>query len=306
MKKVIITGATGMLGLALIRKCIEEETEVLALVNPGSPRISRIPKHPLVTVQECALADMRAFRDKKVPVTTYDVFYHLAWAATSHSGRTEVYPHIDNITYTIDAVELAAAYGCTRFIGAGSQAEYGRLDVPLAPDTPTNPETPYGSAKLCAGQMSRIRCEQIGMEHIWTRILSAYGPGDGDRTLISSLIHALDQGEHFATTAGEQLWDYIYADDAADALYLLGDLGRTGRIYPIASGIAKPLKEYIETARSIISPETVIGYGEIPYSPKQVMHLTADISTLTADTGFIPKTDFESGIRQTFEWYKNQ
>ncbi len=306
-----------MIGLALIGKCIEEGTEVLAFVNPGSKRKDRIPDHPLVTVKECALADMRALCEGAAssslvtPGTTpelpasYDTFYHLAWASTSHAGRNEVRPHIDNITYTIDAVELAAAYGCKRFIGAGSQAEYGRVAETLTPDTSANPETPYGSAKLCAGQMSRIRCEQRGIEHIWTRILSAYGPGDTDHTLISSLIRTLDAGEHFSTTAGEQIWDFIYADDAAEALYLIGERGITGETYLIASGNAKPLKEYIETAKSVIAPNASIGYGEIPYSDRQVMHLAANISELTQDTGFTPKIDFATGIRWTYEWYKN-
>lgn len=63
---------------------------------------------------------------------------------------------------------------------------------------------PYGVAKLCAGQMSRIRCEQLGLEHVWTRILSAYGPYDNENTIIPTLIKALLKNEHFSTTEGNK------------------------------------------------------------------------------------------------------
>ena len=78
---------------------------------------------------------------------------------------------------------------CQVFIGAGSQAEYGRVEGVLTAQTPCFPENGYGMAKLCAGQMSRVECQTLGMAHIWTRILSVYGPHDGPATMILSLIH---------------------------------------------------------------------------------------------------------------------
>lgn len=72
------------------------------------------------------------------------------------------------------------------FVGAGSQAEYGRVNHALTPDTPCFPENGYGMAKLCAGQMSRVECEKLGLVHIWPRILSVYGPYDGKNAMITT------------------------------------------------------------------------------------------------------------------------
>ena len=58
--------------------------------------------------------------------------------------------------------------------------------------------------------------------------------------------------------------------------------------------------------RAYISPNAELGIGEIPYAPKQVMYLCADISELTVDTGFVPKYTFEEGIQETIEWYKRE
>ena len=59
------------------------------------------------------------------------------------------------------------------------------------PTPPTRPENGYGMAKLCAGQMSRLECERLGLDHVWPRVLSVYGPYDGPSTMISSAIRTL-------------------------------------------------------------------------------------------------------------------
>lgn len=304
MKRIVITGATGAIGMALIQKCIKEKVEVLVICRKDSKRINRIPGHPLVQMLECDLSELGTItpqNDKK-----YDVFYHFAWAATIGEGRNDMSTQIKNIEYTIDAVGLAERMGCHTFIGAGSQAEYGRFEGKLSEQTPVFPENGYGMAKLCAGQMSRVECKKKGIRHIWTRILSVYGPYDGDMTMIQSVIRKLLAGEKPSLTAGEQKWDYLYSEDAAEAMYLLGDEGIDGSVYCIGSGHVQPLKEYVEQLRDCIDPGLGLGIGEVPYANQQVMYLCADISKLTQDTGFVPKTDFITGIKATIEWVKKK
>lgn len=306
MKKVIISGATSMIGLALIRKCIKEDVEVLALVNRESKRKDRLPLDEKIKVVECDLAQMEKDISEQKISKDYDVFYHLAWAGTSHLGRQDVRIHLQNVSYTIDAVEIASKLGCYKFIGAGSQAEYGKKNVALSGDTETNPEVPYGIAKLCAGQMSKVRCDQLNMQHVWTRILSAYGPFDNENTVIPLLIKALLRKEHFKTTEGKQIWELIYVDDVADALFLIGKSGVSGKIYPIGTGDARPLKDLLEIVKNQIDPNVKLGYGEIKYGKNQVMHLEADISELTKDTGFLPQVSFEKGIKRTIDYYRSK
>ena len=227
MKKVIITGPTGAIGMALINKCIEMNMEVTAICHRRSKRIKNFPITEKLQIVECDLAELVDFTDELG--NNYDTFYHLAWACTVGETRNDVSAQMNNIKYTIDAVELAKRLGCKRFIGAGSQAEYGRSDKKLNSSVPTFPENAYGIAKLCAGQLSRIRCEQLGLEHIWTRILSVYGPYDGENAMISTLIRGLKNKQELHFTKCEQIWDYCYSDDAANALYLLGEGGKSGK-----------------------------------------------------------------------------
>ena len=305
LKNAILTGPTGAIGLALIRKLTSCGICVTAVCRPGSARISEIEPHPLVRVVECDLSDLRRLPD--ICSHDFDVFYHFGWANTfGAAARNDMNAQIRNIQYALDAVRVAADLGCHTFIGAGSQAEYGRVDGLIRPDTPCFPENGYGMAKLCAGEMTRVECEKLGLKQIWVRILSVYGPGDGAGTLVSSMINALLNGKTPACTWGEQQWDYLYSADAAKAFYLIAVAGKHAAVYPLSSGNVRILKDYMCSIRDAIDPALPIGFGEIPYAPNQVMYLGADISALTADTGFLPSISFEDGIRETISYIKNQ
>lgn len=293
-----------MIGLAIIRELIRNEVEVLVLTNPSSTRNAGIPKHPLVTTEAVEMSAFSSFHtDKK-----YDAFFHLAWGGTHGDARNDMPLQLDNARAAVEAVRLASRIGCEVFIGAGSQAEYGRVPdgTKLAPDTPTFPETGYGIAKLCAGQMTRVECNALHIRHIWMRILSVYGPHDGEHTMVMSGIRQLLAGERPTYTKGEQMWDYLYCDDAARAFMLACEKAPDGAVYALGGGRVQPLRDYITTIRDLTAPQADIGFGEVPYYDKQVMYLCADIDTLTADTGFTPQTSFEEGIKQTLEWIKTE
>ncbi len=308
VRRIVVTGPTGAIGTALIQMCIEKGIEVLAIVREGSARNSRIPASPLVRMIACNLDRLGELDGERLEalgtqVSGYDVFYHFAWAATIGEGRNDMKLQTANIEYALDAVGLAARLGCHTFIGAGSQAEYGRCGTRLSDKTPAFPENGYGMAKLCAGQMTRLECRKYGLRHIWTRILSVYGPGDGEQTMISTVIRRLLSGEIPKLTPGGQMWDYLHCRDAARAMYLLAKKGHDGSIYCIGSGQARPLREYIEILRDCIDPALALAFGAVPYGERQVMYLCADITRLTDDTGFVPEISFEEGIRETIRVY---
>ncbi len=300
MNRAIITGVTGVVGTALIKELIENDVELLILCREGSSKNERIPEHPLITKKYCSLSELSNFQNDTGK--EYDVFYHFAWAATVGPDRNNMYAHADNIKYALDAVEVAKRFGCKMFIGAGSQAEYGRHEGILKPDTPCFPENGYGMAKLCAGQMTREYAHQLGLGHIWTRILSVYGPNDGENTMVMSLINELQKGETPTLTKGEQMWDYLYSADAARAFRLLGEKGIDGKTYVIGSGEARPLKEYMKTIRDVVSPGAQLEFGTIPYSEKQVMYLCADVSELENDIGWESKVCFIDGIKELMNY----
>ena len=304
MKNVILTGGTGMLGIALTNYLIKKEINVTLIINPNSKRLKNIPVDPKVQVVECDLHNLCSLENSLEH--SYDTFFHFGWMGTFGDARNDMYLQNENIKCTLDAIELANKIGCRIFLGAGSQAEYGRADGKIAPDTVANPENGYGIAKLCAGQMSRIVCQKYGIKHIWVRILSTYGPFDGKHTMVMSGLSQMIGNQRPSFTKGEQMWDYLYCEDAAEAFYLAAEKGKAGSIYCLGSGQVQPLYQYIETIRDVVNPKLKLVFGEVPYSENQVMYLCADIQKLTEDTGFIPKTSFRDGIKKTMEWLQGE
>lgn len=302
MKSVVVDGATSMLGLALIYECIQNKIKVLAIARKDSRRLIRIPQSEYVELILCDQEEISFLSADTLG--KYEVYYHFAWGNVLAEQRRDVKLQAPNIGYTFDAIYLAKKLGCSRFIGAGSQAEYGRVSGMIGPDTPVNPEVAYGVAKYAAGKMAMILCSQLDMECIWTRTFSVYGIGDNATTLIMYAIEKLLRGEKPIFTKAEQRWDYLYSKDAGAAFRLIGERGKAGKVYCIGSGESRPLCEYIYMLRDAIGSGLPLGIGEMPYAPQQVMNLQADISILKADTGFEPAYSFEEGIEETIKWYK--
>lgn len=302
MDRIVLTGATSMLGVALINECIKKNIEVIAIVRPNSKNISRLPNSKFIHI---VCSELDSLGSLKLENYECDVFYHFGWTGTDKYRRNDEEEQQMNIKYTLDAVHLAKKMGCHTFIGAGSQAEYGRVAGIIRPNTSVNPDISYGIAKYAAGKLSSNLCKKLGIRHIWTRIFSVYGPYDHDDTLVMYCIKQLIQKEKPTLTKCEQLWDYLYCEDAARAFYLIGENGQDQSLYCIGSGKSKPLKEYVEIIRMSIDEKLELGFGEIPYSFNQVMNLTPDTTDLMKDTGFYPMIDFTEGIRKTISWCKD-
>lgn len=298
------TGVTGAIGMALLKVLLREGAEVYVICRPESKRINRLYGLEGIHLIECELSQLKEI--KKSEIGSIDVFYHLGWDGTFGNERNNMYLQNKNVEWTLDAVCLAERLDCRIFVGAGSQAEYGRAEGVLKADTPVFPENGYGIAKLCAGQMSRVLCRSKGIKHIWTRILSIYGPYDREDTMVMSAIRKLLRNEKVSFTKAEQMWDYLYSEDAGEVLYLLSEMGQDGNTYVIGSGTVKPLAEYIYKIRDAAAGNARLGIGEIPYADKQVMYLCADIKPLENEIGFAPKYSFEQGIKKTVAWVKEE
>lgn len=301
VRKAVLTGGSGPVGLALIRKLLAENVEILLYQRYNSAKKMYLPDDKRLHIEYCDLEQLRNYMPTE---HDYDVFFHLGWANTRRTMRDNMEEQNKNIAYSCKAVELAYKLGCHSFIGAGSQAEYGRHMTVLRADTVCMPESAYGAAKLCAGHETRILCQRYGIRHIWTRILSCYGIYDNPGSVLVSAILKSMEGKKLEFSKGEQIWDFIFLDDLANALYLIAKRGNANAIYPIGSGDARPLKEYIEILCSKLGKLDDMELGKLPYSDAQIMHLEADISLLQKDTDWKPDVKFEEGIEMVIEFYK--
>lgn len=301
VRKVVMTGGSGPIGLALIRKLLKEDIEILLLQREHSAKRMYLPDDSRLHIEYCTLEELKDYIPKE---KDYDVFFHLGWANTRRELRNDMPEQNKNVVYSCAAVEVAQKAGCHTFIGAGSQAEYGRHNEPLRSDTLCTPENAYGVMKLSTCYATRGICREYGIRHIWPRILSGYGYYDNiNSVLIAPILNSIE-GKKLEFSKGEQIWDFVHLDDIANALFLMAKKGKNGAIYPVGSGCARPLKEYLSILCEKLGKLEEVEFGKISYSDNQIMHLEADITELQNDTGWEPEIDFEQGIEQVVEFYK--
>ena len=296
MKRVVITGATSMIGVALINECIRNNIEVVAIVRKSSSRIGRLPCSDLLRVVE---SDLSSLSTIDLSGFSYDVFYHFAWDGTVRGPREDVLLQWNNLKYTMDAVELAHRIGCRAFIGAGSQAEYGIYTKKIYANMAVNPITPYGVAKYAAGKLSASYCEKYGMRSIWGRIFSTYGINDNSETMIQYALRQFRAGKPAQFSAATQKWNYLYEADAGKIFYLLGEKNVPSGTYCVASEDTRPLKDFILEMQQVYGNDAQCIFA--PPSNEKMVSLDPDITSLVEAIGWRPQTSFAEGIRKIIE-----
>ncbi len=215
--------------------------------------------------------------------------------------RNDAELSIANVVGSLYLWKVLYETGCLQLIAAGSQAEYGPHPAALTEDLPTNPQTTYGASKLALGVLLRQLCASAGMRLAWVRVLSLYGPGDDDKHLVPRLIATLLRGERPPLTPGEQVWDYLHVDDAADAFRAVAETNAVG-VFNLGSGNPVRLRDFIVAVRDAIDSNLPLGFGQVPYRPDQVMYLVADIGRISAVTGWRPRIGLQQGIQETIDW----
>lgn len=298
---VIIKGATGFIGSAIAREFRSAGVRVTMLIRSQSQlqRLGQLPPETLVNIDQME----RDMLIDRLAADAPSVFIDCAWRGVGGRDRNEAFQVSHNLPMTLDTVNLAAAIGCKQWISFGSQAEYGNHNRRLDETAAFVPTTVYGKAKLAVGTASLALCEAKGLAGVWIRVFSTYGPGDAPNWFIPYVTQEFLAGRRPKLTKCDQLWDYLFIEDAARAVRALANQCTSG-VFNLGSGVAHPLRDVVETIRAELGSDLEPVYGAVAYRPDQVMHLEADIRRLTEATGWRPETMLVEGIRRTVAFEK--
>lgn len=301
--RILVTGASGFVGAAVVRKLVTQGRQVAVLLRASSNAWRLAKMLSQVHVIRGELGRLDAVEDA-VQAFAPQAVAHMAWEGVKGADRNNSI-QLANVQATFSLYQLAQRVGATYMVGLGSQAEYGPCSGRIHESTPTRPTTVYGATKLCTSlTLDRLAAAE-DFAFGWLRLFSTYGPADDPSWLIPYVTLRLLQGNRPALTAAEQVWDYLHVDDVAASVIAAIDNQARG-LYNLGSGSAVPLREIITLVRDQIDPALPLGFGEVPYRPDQVMHLEADITALTAATGWRPAIDLATGIRETVDWFRNE
>lgn len=299
MKKVVVTGAGGFIGGALTKKLLDMGVEVYG-VTTNAQRVSALACydnfHPVIACSE--------EYDKLTGLLpgNADVFYHLAWEGiVSRTNYASADVQRRNFLMSTYAAEAAIAAECKRFVFIGSCHE--NLVAVNSVDGRKINGNIYGVSKKC----SRLFCENLCKDKIMfnsTVFTNIFGVGDFSRRTTNMFLKKMLKSEPISLVEGNNLYDWVYVDDAVDGLIAVGFKGQSGKQYYIGNRNLATFKEIITRVRDIVNPNAELLFGE--YKDNTYIDYSGfDIDALYNDTGFECRCDFRESVLKTAEWVKN-
>lgn len=302
MKKVIVTGANGFVGSALVKELLNNDYEVVALDLKGNSE--NLPKDDRrISFIGIDLSDTEKLMNF-VEKDDYEAFYHLAWAGSSGEARADVCLQLRNANWTVQNLRAAKALGCRRFVCAGSIMEHEAVAAAYKQGNRPGPGYIYGCGKLAAHIMSMSVAASINMELIWAEITNAYGPGEFSSRLVNATLRKCINGEVPRFTAGTQNYDFVYIDDVARAFRMIAEKGKPFHEYIIGSSKAKPLRDFLLEMKQSVAPELDFIFGELPYTGVNLPLEKFSCKKTEQDTGFRALISFDEGTKRTMQWLK--
>lgn len=291
--KVVVTGATSFIAKRFVYAATEKGWNVVAVVRRNSKKICEFSAIDNLVIVEM---NMDEYSQLGEMVGSCDVFAHFSWNGTRGQDRLDYVMQEENYINSVEAIKSMIHVGCKRIITAGSQAEYGPCDGIISEETLCCPNTPYGIYKLKLFYKTKKLCELNDVLFIEPRFFSLYGPGDFEKTLIMSMIHNMKNNKPCDLTQCIQMWDFLYIDDAIDAIIEFCKRDCVGGVYNLGSGDTRELKSYIEELKSILNSTSTLNYGIIPYPTTGKVSICPSIKKIKRELGWKAKTTFSQGI----------
>jgi nucleoside-diphosphate-sugar epimerase len=299
--RVLVTGATGLIGANLLPRLTALGCDVGAVVRPSDeasptwPRTTRILadlRDPRATA-----ASVRSFR----PTHVVSAAMPSGHATTPRARREAVEVGVLATALLLDlAVELAVR----RFVQVGSSLEYGPSDRPLREDDPLQPSTFRGVVKAAASMLCLQRARTGEVSAVVVRPFSVYGPWEGEERLMPTALRAALLGRPLALTASNPVRDFVFVDDVVDGIVAALRAGDevSGRAVNLGTGVETSNREVVPIVERITGRRIALALAPHPPRPPDARHWSAD-PTLARDLlGWVAKTDLATGLAATARW----
>jgi nucleoside-diphosphate-sugar epimerase len=298
MKRVLVTGAAGFIGRHSLRPLLARGCEVHAVtpdVTIESPQVTW--HHADLLDSSAAAALMAAVRPTHL--------LHFAW----NVRHGEFWTSLDNLDWTAASLRLFRAFveaGGQRAVVAGTCAEYDwNCSLLRENETPLHPSTLYGVCKHALRLALESLAAQRGLSAAWGRIFMLYGPHEHPDRLVSSVIRSLLSGRPAECSPGDQVRDFLYVEDVADAFAALLDSAVTGAVN-IASGRPAAIRQIVLKIAELMGRPELVRLGARPAPPGDPARLEASVERLTREVGWAPRHSLEDGLLKSIAWWKQE
>ncbi|PIR69942.1 MAG: hypothetical protein COU47_00730 [Candidatus Niyogibacteria bacterium CG10_big_fil_rev_8_21_14_0_10_46_36] len=274
--RIFITGGTGFIGSYVRELLLRRGHYVLSLERSPGRRKERSKER----IIQGDLADSLRWKDA-LNAYAPDAAIHMAWEGIpQYDKRTSD----KNAAYSITLFDVLRSSGCRTIVGVGSGWEHD-------PEAPVS----FVRAKQAVREYGELLAQKSDIRFIWARLFYVYGPGQRKDSLLPSVITQVSNGIIPDIKNPNASHDFVFVEDAADAMCDLVGSEQASGTYDIGSGSA--------CAVGTMVSHVALSYNYIP----RPIHNTicADITRIKKDTGWEPRTLLREGIRKTADFYSN-
>lgn len=294
--RVLVTGATGFIGRALISRLIRDYEVTLLLleefagVTPLPP-----PLRGLRQESEVVYADLRNFQVTARAVRQAAPIHviHLAAAGTTDPFLS---PHValrHNVTGTLHLLQACFNSGLDvrQLITARTPGEYSATNT-------------YAASKAAAWAFCEMYARTAGWPIHGAMIFQAYGPGQPQQLLVPAALRAALAAEDFPMTEGKQEKDWIFIDDIVDGLVrLLGQSPAPGTTIELGTGRATAVREVVAMIYALVGRGGSPQFGRLPTRPGEETRQVADVSRLRDVLGWLPAISLADGLAKLLKYF---
>jgi dTDP-glucose 4,6-dehydratase len=321
--KLLVTGGAGFIGSAVVRLAVDRGHEVVNLdamtYAANAANVATAARSNLYSFEQADIRD-RAALDRIFATHRPDAVMHLA--AESHVDRSIDGPadFIEtNITGTFNLLEAARTHRTRagrpdsfRFHHISTDEVFGSLGPSgqFTEDTPYDPRSPYSASKAASDHLVRAWAETYGLPTVLTNCSNNYGPYHFPEKLIPVVIlNALHGRPIPVYGTGENVRDWLYVEDHADALLLVLQKGKVGRSYNIGGENERRNIDLVRTICALLdemAPKATPYADQISFVTDRPGHdarYAIDPSRIRDELGWRPSVTVEEGLRRTVRWY---
>ena len=305
-KNIIVTGGAGFIGSALVDKLVQQGHGVIVMDDLSSGRKENI--HPNVKFYNIDVRDRKISEifAKENP----EIIFHLAAKPIVGEVYENPFEGIEvNVMGTVNVLEACRRQGgIESIIVVSSDKAYGKSkELPYKETFPLKGDHPYDVSKSSADLIAQAYFSTYNLPIAITRFSNVYGPGDLNfsRIIPGAIESAVKNKKLSIRSNGKMIREYTYVGDIADGCIKLAENidKAKGEAFNFGSKNILNVMEVVKKIEEFLGKK--INYEILDIAKNEIPEQYLDWSKAKTILGWEPKTSFEQGIKETYNWYKN-